>query len=231
MVPGVKRQCAISDTAVISAAVPVIKHSEKPLSSSERMRRMAVRRPSYAELTGLYRGVTISASTPTRLTRPAGNSLTPVTPCFPKTPRYRSFKTNLDFVAFSNFKRPARQRLGGWFAGTGQTSPLALRRCSVAAGLFRRVGWRRTGDHQAVCRATEAASCPTRARGFRALKNLANFRVRARIPPAFGRTAPPYRFSVLVKVRMDVQGLLNLPPPYPAGKSEGRAVQPLLLRR
>jgi transposase len=28
--------------------------------------------------------------------------------CFPTTPRFRSFKKNLDFVAFSNSKRPAK---------------------------------------------------------------------------------------------------------------------------
>ena len=29
--------------------------------------------------------------------------------CFPNTPRFRSFKKNLDFVPFSNFKRPAKR--------------------------------------------------------------------------------------------------------------------------
>ena len=37
--PGVNRHCAISETAVTSAALPVMKHSEKPVSSSGRMRR------------------------------------------------------------------------------------------------------------------------------------------------------------------------------------------------
>jgi len=39
MAPGVKRQWAISETPVTSAALPVMKHSEKLASSSGRMRR------------------------------------------------------------------------------------------------------------------------------------------------------------------------------------------------
>src|SRR6266436_3468421 len=43
--PGVKHQCAISETAVTSAALPVMKHSENPVSSSGTMRRSTTSMP------------------------------------------------------------------------------------------------------------------------------------------------------------------------------------------
>ena len=45
MAPGVKRQSAISDTAVTSAALPVMKHSENCASSSGMMRRSITSMP------------------------------------------------------------------------------------------------------------------------------------------------------------------------------------------
>lgn len=47
MAAGVKRHCAISDTAVISAAVPVMKHSENVDRSSGMMRRSITSMPRF----------------------------------------------------------------------------------------------------------------------------------------------------------------------------------------
>jgi hypothetical protein len=47
--------------------------------------------------------------------------------CFPNTPGFRSFKKNLDFVPFSNFKRPAK-RDGARLTVLGRTYHLWLSR-------------------------------------------------------------------------------------------------------
>ena len=69
----------------------------------------AVRRPSYERMTGLCRGVTkdlgIHSDTVDGVCRKFCDARDA---CFPKTPRLRSFKKNLDFIPFSNFKRPAK---------------------------------------------------------------------------------------------------------------------------
>jgi putative transposase len=69
----------------------------------------AVRPPSGFDLANLCRGVTkelgIHSDTVDAVCRKfidARNA------CFPDTPRFRSFKRNLDFVPFSNFARPAK---------------------------------------------------------------------------------------------------------------------------
>jgi IS605 OrfB family transposase len=89
---------------------------------------MAVRRPSYAELTGLCRGVTkelgIHSDTIDAVCRKFADAREA---CFPKTPCFRSFKKNLDFVPFSNFKRPAKLD-GGKLTVLGRTYHLWLSR-------------------------------------------------------------------------------------------------------
>jgi len=47
--------------------------------------------------------------------------------CFPRTPRFRSFRKNLDFVPFSTFKRPAK-RDGAKLTVLGRTYHLWLSR-------------------------------------------------------------------------------------------------------
>lgn len=68
-----------------------------------------VRRPSAFDLANLCRGVTkelgIHSDTVDAVCRKFANARQA---CFPKTPRFRSFKRNLDFVPFSNFTRPAK---------------------------------------------------------------------------------------------------------------------------
>ena len=70
---------------------------------------MAVRRPRAFDLATLCRGVTkelgIHSDTVDGVCRKFVDARDA---CFPKTPRFRSFKKNLDFVPFSNFKRPAK---------------------------------------------------------------------------------------------------------------------------
>lgn len=69
----------------------------------------AVKRPSAFDLASLCRGVTrelgIHSDTVDAICRKFADARRA---CFPKTPRFRSFKHNLDFVPFSNFKRPAK---------------------------------------------------------------------------------------------------------------------------
>jgi putative transposase len=69
---------------------------------------VAVRRPCYEQLTGLCRGATkelgIHSDTVDAVCR---KFVTARDACFPKTPKWRSFKKSLDFVPFSNFDRPA----------------------------------------------------------------------------------------------------------------------------
>lgn len=69
----------------------------------------AVMRPSAFELATLCRGVTkelgIHSDTIDAICRKFSDARKA---CFPKTPRFRSFKRNLDFVPFSNFARPAK---------------------------------------------------------------------------------------------------------------------------
>jgi putative transposase len=68
-----------------------------------------IRKPSAFDLANLCRGVTkelgIHSDTVDAICRKFANARDA---CFPKTPRFRSFKRNLDFVPFSNFKRPAK---------------------------------------------------------------------------------------------------------------------------
>ena len=70
---------------------------------------MAVRRPRAFDLATLCRGVTkelgIHSDTVDAVCRKFVGARDA---CFPKTPSLRSFKKNLDFVPFSNFKRPAK---------------------------------------------------------------------------------------------------------------------------
>jgi transposase len=70
---------------------------------------MAVGRPSTFDLATLCRGVTkelgIHSDTVDAVCRKFADARDA---CLPKTPRLRSFKKNLDFVPFSNFKRPAK---------------------------------------------------------------------------------------------------------------------------
>lgn len=69
----------------------------------------AVRRPRAFDLATLCRGVTkelgIHSDTVDAVCRKFVGARDA---CFPKTPSLRSFKKNLDFVPFSNFKRPAK---------------------------------------------------------------------------------------------------------------------------
>lgn len=68
-----------------------------------------VKRPSAFDLANLCRGVTkelgLHSDTIDAVCRKFADARNA---CFPKTPRFRSFKRNLDFVPFSNFKRPAK---------------------------------------------------------------------------------------------------------------------------
>jgi len=70
---------------------------------------MAVKRPSAFDLANLCRGVTkelgIHSDTVDAICAKFADSRRA---CFPKTPRFRSAKRNLDWIPFSNFKRPAR---------------------------------------------------------------------------------------------------------------------------
>jgi putative transposase len=69
---------------------------------------MVVRRPSAFDLTNLCRGITkelgIHSDTIDAICRKFSDARDA---CFPKTPRFRSFKKNLDFIPFSNFDRPS----------------------------------------------------------------------------------------------------------------------------
>ena len=68
-----------------------------------------VKRPSAFDLANLCRGVTkelgLHSDTIDAICRKFADARNA---CFPKTPRFRSFKRNLDFVPFSNFARPAK---------------------------------------------------------------------------------------------------------------------------
>ena len=68
-----------------------------------------IKRPSAFDLANLCRGVTkelgIHSDTIDAICRKFADARNA---CFPKTPRFRSKKRNLDWVPFSNFKRPAR---------------------------------------------------------------------------------------------------------------------------
>jgi putative transposase len=68
-----------------------------------------IRRPTHFDLQNLCRGVTkelgIHSDTIDAICSKFTNARDA---CFPKTPRFRSFKKNLDFIPFSNFKRPAK---------------------------------------------------------------------------------------------------------------------------
>ena len=68
-----------------------------------------VKRPSGFDLASLCRGVTkelgIHSDTVDAICRKFADARQA---CFPKTPRFRSYKRSLDFVPFSNFKRPAK---------------------------------------------------------------------------------------------------------------------------
>lgn len=70
---------------------------------------IAVHRPSAFDIANLCRGVTkelgIHSDTIDAICRKFVDARDI---CFPKTPRFRSFKRNLDFIPFSNFKRPAK---------------------------------------------------------------------------------------------------------------------------
>ena len=67
------------------------------------------KRPTAFDLANLCRGVTkelgIHSDTVDAVCRKFADARQA---CFPKTPRFRSYKRNLDFVPFSNFKRPAK---------------------------------------------------------------------------------------------------------------------------
>jgi len=68
-----------------------------------------VKRPSGFDLANLCRGVTkdlgLHSDTIDAICRKFVDARDA---CFPKTPRFRSFKRNLDFIPFSNFDRPAK---------------------------------------------------------------------------------------------------------------------------
>jgi len=70
---------------------------------------MCVRRPTAYDLANLSRGVSkdlgVHSDTVDAVCRKFANARDAV---FPKTPKFRSVKKNLDFVPFSNFKRPAK---------------------------------------------------------------------------------------------------------------------------
>ena len=89
---------------------------------------MAVKRPSAFDLATLCRGVTkelgIHSDTIDAVCRKFADARDG---CLPKTPRLRSFRKNLDFVPFSNFKRPAKLD-GGRLTVLGRTYHLWLSR-------------------------------------------------------------------------------------------------------
>jgi putative transposase len=68
-----------------------------------------VKRPSAFDLANLCRGVTaelgVHSDTVDAVCRKFADARNA---CFPRTPRFRSYKRSLDFVPFSNFARPAR---------------------------------------------------------------------------------------------------------------------------
>ena len=70
---------------------------------------MTIKRPSAFDLANLCRGVTkelgIHSDTVDAVCAKFADSRSA---CFPKTPRFRSAKRNLDWIPFSNFKRPAK---------------------------------------------------------------------------------------------------------------------------
>ena len=88
----------------------------------------AIKRPSAFDLANLCRGVTkelgIHSDTVDAICRKFADARQA---CFPKTPRFRSYKRNLDFVPFSNFKRPAKLD-GGNLTVLGRTYRLWLSR-------------------------------------------------------------------------------------------------------
>jgi putative transposase len=63
--------------------------------------------------------------------------------CFPKTPRFRSFKRSLDFVPFSNFKRPANLN-GDKLTVLGRTYRLWLSRSIPEQGKLK--SWEFSSD-------------------------------------------------------------------------------------
>lgn len=68
-----------------------------------------VKRHSAFDLTKLCRGVTKELSIHSdTVDAICGKFVDARQACFPKTPRFRSFRRNLDFVPFSNFARPAK---------------------------------------------------------------------------------------------------------------------------
>ena len=86
------------------------------------------KRPSAFDFANLCRGVTkelnLHSDTIDAICRKFADARNA---CFPKTPRFRSFKRNLDFVPFSNFKRPAKLD-GGNLTVMGRTYRLWLSR-------------------------------------------------------------------------------------------------------
>src|SRR5215475_11151538 len=88
----------------------------------------AVKRPRAFDLANLCRGVTkdlgIHSDTVDAVCRKFCDARDA---CFPRTPRLRSFKNNLDFVPFSNFKRPAKLE-GGKLTVLGRSYYLWLSR-------------------------------------------------------------------------------------------------------
>ena len=86
------------------------------------------KRPSAFDLANLCRGVTkelgIHSDTVDAVCRKFADARQA---SFPKTPRFRSYKRNLDFVPFSNFKRPAKLD-GGRLTVLGRTYRLWLSR-------------------------------------------------------------------------------------------------------
>ena len=69
----------------------------------------SIKRPSAFDLANLSRGVTkelgIHSDTVDAICKKFADAREA---CFPKTPRFRSFKRNLDWIPFSNFSRPSR---------------------------------------------------------------------------------------------------------------------------
>jgi IS605 OrfB family transposase len=70
---------------------------------------LRIRRPSAFDLANLCRGVTkelgIHSDTVDAICRKFADARAAT---FPRTPHFRSFRRNLDFIPFSNFKRPAK---------------------------------------------------------------------------------------------------------------------------
>ena len=73
-----------------------------------------IRRPSHFDLTALCRGTTkqlgIHSDTIDAICK---KFIDARQACFPKSPRFRSYKRNLDFIPFSNFSRPAKLDVRG----------------------------------------------------------------------------------------------------------------------